>query len=306
LTVRTVSIDAVEGRATETAEQVASADATVERAPAASAVSGGGAATSDASGFPVALSVDGHVATIRLADPARRNVLDAAMARAIRAAAEEIAADDSIRCAILAGTDGAFAAGADLKEIAAATSAECLAYNDMLRAACDAIAALPMPTIAQVDGHAIGGGLELALCCTLRVAADGVKLGLPEAKLGIIPATGGLARLPRLIGAARAARLLLTGELIDAAAGERLGLVDRAVPAAEVEAETRALAARIAAVAPLAARAIVAALREDPEASVEEANDRTEARLAAILDSADRREGAAAFLARREPEFEGR
>jgi enoyl-CoA hydratase/carnithine racemase len=256
--------------------------------------------------FPVEVSIEGRVAMIVLADPERRNVLDEAMARAIRDAAVTVAASEGVRCAILTGSGGAFAAGADLKEIAAATSAENLAYNGVLRDACDAIAALPMPSVAAINGHAIGGGLELALACTLRVAAAGAKLGLPEARLGIIPATGGLARLPRLIGVARAARLLLTGELLDGAAAARLGIVDDAVPADAVEGEARALATRIAAVAPLAARAIVAALRDDADASVAEANRRTETRLAAVLDSADRAEGAAAFLERRDPEFEGR
>lgn len=253
---------------------------------------------------PVAVSRDGHVATIRLAEPERRNVLDAAMADALRAAAEQVGADPEVRCAILTGTGTVFAAGADLREIGAASAGENLAYNRRLRAAVDAVAAIPAPTIAAVNGHAIGGGLELACACTLRLAAAGAKLGLPEARLGIIPATGGLARLPRLIGPSAAARLALTGDLLTAVEAEKLGLLT-AVPAGRLEEEARSLARRIAAAAPLSTRAIADALRRDGELTIAEANERTEARLATVLASADRREGARAFLERREPEFTG-
>jgi enoyl-CoA hydratase/carnithine racemase len=246
-----------------------------------------------------------HLATIVLADPGRRNVLDAAMAAALREAAEEVAALDEVRCAILTGSGNTFAAGADIKEIESASDQENLAYNRQLRAAVNAVGALPMPSIAAVNGHAIGGGLELALACTMRIASAEGKLGMPEARLGIIPATGGLARLPRLIGGSRAAMLLLTGDLLDGAEAERLGIVDSTVPAAEVGDAARALAERIATAAPLSARAIVSTLREDA-GPIADANLRTEERLARLLVSADRREGAAAFLERREPNFEGR
>jgi enoyl-CoA hydratase/carnithine racemase len=272
------------------------------REPASSPT--GGPAAPGAASSPVETSVDGHVALIRLADPERRNVLDLAMADALRAAAERVGADPAVRCAVLTGTGRAFAAGADIGEIEAASTAENLAYNRRLRAAVDAVAAIPAPTIAAVNGHAIGGGLELACACTLRIAAAEAKLGLPEARLGILPATGGLARLPRLIPPAAAARLALTGDLITATEAAALGLLT-AVPAERVEAEALALAARIAAAAPLATRAIAGALRDDAELPIAAATDRTEERLATLLDSADRREGARAFLERREPRFTG-
>jgi enoyl-CoA hydratase/carnithine racemase len=263
-------------------------------------------AADGADGPLVELRREDHLATIALTNPGRRNVLDAATATALREAVEAVAADGGVRCAILTGSEDVFAAGADINEIEAASDEENLAYNRRLRAAANAVAALPMPCIAAVNGHAIGGGLELALACTIRVAAAEAKLGMPEARLGIIPATGGLARLPRLIGTSRAALLLLTGDLLDGVGAERRGIVDVAVPAAEVAGAARALAERIATAAPLATRAIVAALREDADRPIAEANLQTEERLARLLASADRREGAAAFLERRPPSFTGR
>jgi enoyl-CoA hydratase len=253
----------------------------------------------------VEVSVEGHVALISLADPERRNILDIPLATALREGAEQVAAIDDVRCAVLTGSGTVFAAGADLKEIAANSAAENLVYNRRLRAAVDAVASLPVPTIAAVNGHAIGGGLELALACTMRIAGVEAKLGLPEARLGIIPATGGLARLPRLIGTSRAARLLLTGDLVSAAEAEALGLVDFTVPDGEALTQAIEVAARIAAAAPLSTRAIVDSLRADAALSIADANARTEERLTKLLESDDRHEGARAFLERRDPEFSG-
>ena len=253
----------------------------------------------------VEVTLNEHVAVLQLTNSERRNVIDVETATAMREAVERLGRDPHVRCLVIAGSDGVFAYGADIRELDAASSEENLAYNRRLRAAVNAVAALPMPTIAALNGHALGGGLELALACLLRVASIEAKLGLPEVKLGIIPATGGLARLPILVPRTVAAELALTGELITGAEAKELGLVNQAVPPEEVLDRALELAERIARVAPLSARAIVESLRRDANLPIADANLRVEDRLAALLASRDRREGARAFLERREPEFEG-
>jgi len=253
----------------------------------------------------VEVSLRDHVAVLKLTNAERRNVLDAETAAAMQAAVERLGRDPHVRCVVIVGTDGVFAAGADIRELGSASAEENLAYNRRLRASVNAVAALPMPTIAALNGHAIGGGLELALACLLRVASSEAKLGLPEVKLGIIPATGGLSRLPILIPRTAAAELALTGELITGEEAKALGLVNYAVPPGEVLERALELAGKIAKVAPLSARAIVEGLRRDGNLPIADANLRVEDRLAALLASSDRREGARAFLERREPDFKG-
>ena len=254
----------------------------------------------------VEVSLREHIAILQLTNPKRRNVLDVGTATAMQEAVERLGRDPQVRCVVIAGSDGVFASGADIRELDSASAEENLAYNRRLRAAVNAVAALPMPTIAALGGHAIGGGLELALACLLRVASSEAKLGLPEVKLGIIPATGGLARLPLLVPRAVAAELALTGELVTGAEAKELGLVNAAVPPEEVMDRALELAEKIAKVAPLSAQAIVESMRRDGNLPIADANLRVEDRLAALLASRDRREGARAFLERREPEFEGR
>ncbi len=258
------------------------------------------------SGSPlVDVSLRDHVALLQLTNAERRNVLDVATATAMQEAVEGLGRDPDVRCVVIAGSDGIFASGADIRELESASAEENLAYNRRLRASVNAVAALPMPTIAALNGHAIGGGLELALACLMRVVSTEAKLGLPEAKLGIIPATGGLARLPILMPRTCAAELALTGDLISGSEAKELGLANYAVAPEQVLDRALELAAKIAKVAPLAAQAICESLRRDGNLPIADANLRTEDRLAALLASSDRREGARAFLEHREPRFEG-
>jgi enoyl-CoA hydratase/carnithine racemase len=253
----------------------------------------------------VEVSLRGHVAVIRLCNAERRNVLDIPTATEMQEAVERLGRDPHVRCVVLAGSDGVFASGADIRELESASAEENLAYNRRLRASVNAVAALPMPTIAALNGHAIGGGLELALACLLRVASTEAKFGLPEVKLGIVPATGGLSRLPILMPRPAAAELALTGDLITGADAKALDLVNYAVAPDEVMPRAMELAEKIAKNAPLSLQAIVESLRRDGNLTIADANLRVEDRLAALLASNDRREGARAFLEHREPKFEG-
>jgi enoyl-CoA hydratase/carnithine racemase len=251
---------------------------------------------------------DDGVVVLTLALPDRRNAMTGELTTAWGSTIAKLRGDRSVRCIVVTGDGSAFCAGGDLSWIAESPDLHVDAIRDRMLPFYRtwlSIRELEAPSIAAVNGHAIGGGLELAVACTMRIAAAGAKLGVPEARLGIIPATGGLARLPRLIGTSRAARLLLTGEIVTAAEAEGLGLVDSAVPADEVLSQAMELATRIAAAAPLSTRAIVDSLRNDAALPIVEANLRTEDRLAKLLESDDRREGARAFLERRDPDFTG-
>lgn len=255
---------------------------------------------------PVQAWTDKGVGYIRLDRPELRNRVDLPLARELLAAVRAVADDPAVRCLVLSAAGPAFSAGGDIGELARRSTAETIELNDAVLAAADALERLPIPSIAALHGHALGGGLELALAATLRIAADDARLGLPEVRLGILPASGGLARLPRLIGRGPAARLLLTGDSVDARRALALGLVDELAPAAELEAAATALARRIAGNGPLAVRAILAVLREQDAPAVGRGLAGTAAALEAVLASRDAREGLSAFAERRPPSFEGR
>jgi len=169
----------------------------------------------------------------------------------------------------------------------------------------DLIEQLGKPVIAAINGYALGGGCELAMACTLRIAADTARLGQPEINLGIIPGYGGTQRLSRLIGAGRALELLLTGEQIGASEAHRLGLVNRVVPAADLMPEARRLAAAIAAKAPVAVRYILEAVRGGVQLPLGEAQAFEATLFGLVASTGDMREGTRAFLEKRPPEFKG-
>jgi enoyl-CoA hydratase len=170
----------------------------------------------------------------------------------------------------------------------------------------DLIENMGKPVIAAINGFALGGGCELAMACTLRVASDTARLGQPEINLGIIPGYAGTQRLSRLIGGGRALELLLTGDMITAQEAHRLGLVNRVVPASELMAEARKLAATLASKAPLAMRFIIDAVNKGTQMTLPEAQV-FEATLFGLIDSTeDMREGTRAFLEKRKPEFKGK
>jgi enoyl-CoA hydratase/carnithine racemase len=247
-----------------------------------------------------------QVVTVTINRPDARNAINWELAVQLSARFEALAGDSVVRTVILTGAgERAFCAGADLHERRTMSPAELAAHTELIADAADRIAALPVPVIAAIRGYALAGGAELALACDLRVAARDAVIGFPEVRIGIFPGAGGAYRLPRLVGLGVARELLFTGRQIAADEALRIGLVDRLVPAAEVEATAHHLAATIAANAPLAVRAVKRAIAAGVGRGDDEAR-RVVSPLRQSLDATlDYAEGLAAFAERREPRFRG-
>jgi len=253
------------------------------------------------------LAYDGPVATVTLNRPAVLNALNAQVFDDLERVFPILAADPAVRVILLAGAgEKAFAAGTDINELA--HDDEISGRNRALHG--QAIFALietcGKPVIACINGFALGGGCELALACTLRIAAESARLGQPEVKLGLIPGYGGTQRLPRLIGPSAALRLILTGEMIAAPDALRMGLVDEVVPAASLLESARTLALKIAAQAPLAVAAAIEAVRFGADLPLSDALALEAHIFGRLSATGDKREGVAAFLAKRPPVFIGK
>lgn len=256
---------------------------------------------------PLKISEHDGVRTIAIDRPDKLNALDAATLDALHAAFDAAADDASIRVVVLTGSGPkAFVAGADIAEMSGMTPAQgrdfSLRGTRMMRR----IEKMPKPVIAMLNGFALGGGLELAMCCHLRIAADTAKVGQPEINLGLIPGFGGSQRLLRLCGRAAALELCLLGAPIDAARALQLGIVNRVVPAADLQGETMALAAQLARSAPLALRGILDCVHVGGECGLEEGLEYESAQFGVVFSTDDMREGTAAFLEKRKPSFTGR
>lgn len=250
---------------------------------------------------------DARVAVLTLNRPSVLNALNSATLDELRRAVLECGHDASIGAVIITGAgEKAFAAGADIRELAAKSAGEMAAHARQGQHVFDLIAHLGKPVIAAINGFALGGGCELALACTLRIAADTAVLGQPEINLGLIPGFGGTQRLSRLVGTGVALELLLTGRQIKAGDAHRIGLVNRVVPAAALMAEARALAAEVAGKAPLAARYILEAVTAGADMSLEQGQVLEASLFGLVSASEDMREGTTAFLEKRAPQFKGR
>ena len=246
------------------------------------------------------------LAVVTLDRPKSLNALNTATLAELEAAFEDLSGDADIRVVLIMGAgDRAFAAGADIRELAALAAEEGRAFALRGQSIFRRIETLGKPVVACVRGFALGGGLELAMACTLRIAADDARLGLPETKLGVIPGYGGTQRLPRLVGRGYALKLMLTGSIIDAAEAHRVGLVDEVVPAAGLMPRAEALAAEIAANAPLAVAEALRAVDEGLNLPLDLALLREAARFGELCHTADRAEGTAAFLEKRTPSWKG-
>ncbi len=247
------------------------------------------------------------VRTIRVNRPDKLNALNAATLDALDAAFADAASDDAVRVVVLTGSGPkAFVAGADISEMNTLTPVQgrdfSLRGTRMMRR----IEKLPKPVIAMINGYAFGGGLELAMCCHLRIAADSAKVGQPEINLGLIPGFGGTQRLLRLCGRAATLELCLTGAPMSAERALQLGIVNRVVPAAELEAETMKLAAQLASSAPLALRGMIDCVNIGGECGIEEGLEYEAAQFGLVFSTDDMREGTGAFLEKRKPVFAGK
>ena len=255
----------------------------------------------------IRLQKSGSLALVTIDRPKVLNALNAAAFAELDAVIDELAEDVAVRVVLLTGSgERAFVAGTDIRELAAIDAGEGKAYSLRGQAVFRKIEMLGKPVIACVRGFALGGGCELALACTFRIAADDAKFGQPEVKLGVIPGYGGSQRLPRLVGRGAAMRLLLTGAVIDAQEALRIGLVDEVVPAAELMDRARALAGEIAAQAPLAISEVIKAVDEGLDLPLELALLREAERFGRLCDSEDKAQGMTAFLEKRAPLWRGK
>jgi methylglutaconyl-CoA hydratase len=250
-------------------------------------------------------SEDDGVRTLTLAKPPV-NALGREMVEDLDAAFNELARDEAARCLIVRSSGKHFCAGADLKERQGMTLDDVRRFVPRLAGACNALAAIPYPTIAAVNGAAAGGGCELVLAADLRLLADNARIGLRETALAIIPGGGGTQRLPRLIGPARAKRWIFGAEMHEAAAALADGVADRVVAADRLDDEARELAATIAANGPLALRLAKRAIERGAHLPLDEALELEWECYLGTLETADRVEALAAFAEKREPRFRGR
>ena len=244
------------------------------------------------------------VGLIRINRPEARNALNLEVRKLIGQSLTEMSDDDSVRCIVLTGNDKAFAAGADIKEMANASTIDMLlrGTQKMWRT----IYACPKPVIAAVSGFALGGGCELAMTCDIIIAGESAKFGQPEVKIGIIPGGGGTQRFPRTVGKYKAMRYVLTGDLFGAKEADAMGLISEIVPDAEVEKRAIAMAVQIAELAPLAIQQTKESVIRGMDASLETGLTLETRTLQMLFASKDQKEGMAAFIEKRKPKFEGR
>jgi enoyl-CoA hydratase len=250
---------------------------------------------------------DAAVLVVTINRPKVMNALNAALLAELSAVIDDAGADADVRALVITGAgEKAFVAGADINELAQQTPVAGRDRGRFGQGVFDRIERLGKPVIAAVNGFALGGGCELAMACTMRLAADTAKFGQPEINLGLIPGYAGSQRLPRLVGRGRALELLLSGHSISADEAFRIGLVNRVVPAAQLLTEARALAHTLASKAPIAVRYILDAVARGLDMPLADAQDYEATLFGLVSTTEDMREGTRAFLDKRKPEFKGR
>lgn len=243
----------------------------------------------------VRLEVTDGVATMRLDRP-KMNALNVQVQEEIRAAAHEASERDDVKAVVVWGGERVFAAGADVKEMADMSYTDMVKRSGGLQSAFSAVARIPKPVVAAVNGYALGGGCELALCADVRIAAEDAVLGQPEILLGIIPGAGGTQRLTRLVGPSRAKDLIFTGRFVKADEALAIGLVDRVVPAAEVHDAAVAWASQFSAAASYAVRAAKESIDRGLEVDLETGLEIERQQFAALFATEDRAIGMRSFV----------
>ncbi|MEO8260772.1 MAG: enoyl-CoA hydratase-related protein [Acidobacteriota bacterium] len=250
---------------------------------------------------------DDRIAIVTVDRPQVRNALNAATIDALGLVMADLQRDERIRVVIVTGSgDKAFVAGADINELAALTPAGSRDRALIGQRVFDLVENLGKPVIAAINGYALGGGCELAMACTLRLAADTARIGQPEISLGLLPGYAGTQRLSRLVGKGKAMELMLTGELVSADEAQRIGLINRVVPAAGLIDEARRLARQLSASAPIAMHYIMSAVNRGLDMPFADACAYEATLFGLVASTDDMREGTRAFLEKRKAEFRGR
>ena len=251
------------------------------------------------------VDVDDHVATIKLNRPDALNALNGQLLTELVRAVQSAEENEKVRVIVLTGSEKAFAAGADVKEMADKSFVDAFS-RDLFGSEAQALERVRKPMIAAVAGYALGGGCELAMLCDFIIAADSAKFGQPEVNLGVVAGIGGTQRLTRAVGKSKSMDMHLTGRFMSAEEAERAGLVSRVVPAKKLMEETRAAAEKIAEKSALTAMAIKEAVNRSQELSLSEGNLFERRLFHALFATEDQTEGMAAFLEKREPQFRDR
>lgn len=250
----------------------------------------------------IIVDIEDSICTIRLNRPEAMNALNAELLGELAQAVTEADANDKVRCLVITGSEKAFAAGADIKEMVGKSFVDVFS-TDLFAAECEAILRCRKPIIAAVSGYALGGGCELAMMCDFIIAADTAKFGQPEINLGVVAGIGGSQRLTRFVGKSKSMEMHLTGRFMDAEEAERSGLVSRVVPAKKLMDEATAAAAKIAEKSAIAVMAVKEAVNRSYETTLREGLLFERRLFHSLFATEDQTEGMTAFLEKREPQF---